>query len=217
MRVHSVRTRRRTARHGLSALLFGAVVSLAGVALAAPADAQGRVAHPAAGNAVPAMHAKGRAVADTGNSQAQTWTPQVRPVNTLACTAGAARDTPTSAETGCDCGPARTPRVERVAGTNRYSTAAALVPAYRNEVSTVYVVNGDAFADAASGASAAAAGVVPDVWRGRAWAPAPLVLTRKDSLPAATRAVACSTNSAAKAICRLLAPAKPNAAGRSIG
>ncbi|HKJ13157.1 MAG TPA: cell wall-binding repeat-containing protein [Ornithinimicrobium sp.] len=156
--------------------LLLATLSLGGWPATDAADAHRAAAQSAmVTTASPTLHAKGG-----GGAAATTrsWTPPVRPVNTLACTV----------EEECDCGPPRAPVVEREAGGNRYGTAAELVPRFRNTVSTVYIVNGNAFPDAASAAAAAGAGVVPDRWRGRAWAPAPLLLTGRDSLPAPTRA-----------------------------
>ncbi|MGB7447959.1 MAG: cell wall-binding repeat-containing protein [Ornithinimicrobium sp.] len=176
------------ARRAGGALLLAASVSLGGVITVQPDDEHGGPDDDAGPSVIVSAHAKGRAAEATGTSSAHTWTPRPGSASSPGGSVGSGQDQSGSTQTGCDCEPAPIPRVERVAGTDRYATAAALVPEFRNEVSTVYVVNGGAFADAASAASAAAAGVVPDVSRGRAWAPAPMVLTRRDSLPAATRA-----------------------------
>jgi putative cell wall-binding protein len=164
-------------------LAVASLLTVLAVMVAVPADAQPEATEVLPGTVGTAMHAKGRGAPSSGVTPGLTATTAVRPVNTLACTA----EVSGADAADCQCGPVRTPVVDRVAGPNRFATAASLVPAFRNEIRTVYIVNGFAFADAASAASAAGAGVVADGYRGRAWAPAPLLLTRAGSLPTSTR------------------------------
>ena len=65
--------------------------------------------------------------------------------------------------------------VERLAGTDRYSTAAAVSAHAFDSAEVVYVASGESYADALAAAPVAAS------------ASAPVLLTARDSLPAATR------------------------------
>ncbi|WP_083652584.1 ExeM/NucH family extracellular endonuclease [Serinicoccus sp. CNJ-927] len=80
--------------------------------------------------------------------------------------------------------------VERIAGTNRYDTAARIAAAYPEDVSTVYIATGESFADALSGAAPAARGLLPttsgEVAVAPDGSPAPILLTRTAGLPQAT-------------------------------
>lgn len=79
--------------------------------------------------------------------------------------------------------------VDRIAGTNRYATAAQIALQGYDEVDTVYIATGNQFADALAGAAPASQGMTmrtmgtmttPD------GDPAPVLLTRVGSLPRAT-------------------------------
>lgn len=82
------------------------------------------------------------------------------------------------------------PEIGRLAGADRYATAAEVAASYPDGADTVYVVSGDAFADAlGAGPAANAAGVASgreatqQTPQGDA---APVLLTRSDALPEAT-------------------------------
>lgn len=75
--------------------------------------------------------------------------------------------------------------VERWGGIDRYETAAIIASAF-GEVDTVYLATGTGYADALTGSAPAAQGFAPqDNHEGLA---APVLLTRQDLLPRATRA-----------------------------
>jgi putative cell wall-binding protein/subtilisin family serine protease len=78
------------------------------------------------------------------------------------------------------------PTVDRLGGSNRYETAALIAAEYPDGVDTVYVASGTSFADALSAAAPAAAGRVPSTLPAADGSPAPVLLTRPASLPAAT-------------------------------
>lgn len=87
--------------------------------------------------------------------------------------------------------------VDRIAGKDRYSTAARIAMEYPDGVDTVYIATGNQFADALAGAASAAKGIVPTGAAGTAMedvtvapdgSPAPVLLTRVGSLPGATKA-----------------------------
>lgn len=86
--------------------------------------------------------------------------------------------------------------VERVAGLDRYQTAAEVARRFPGPVEHVYIATGQQFADALTGASPAAAGVTPGVQGATdsSQEPAsvhgsPVLLVRSDHIPAATRQV----------------------------
>lgn len=85
--------------------------------------------------------------------------------------------------------------VDRIAGKDRYGTAAAIAMEY-DDVSTVYIATGNQFADALAGSASAAKGIVPNAAGAQdlprtTVAPdgsaAPVLLTKVDGLPGATR------------------------------
>lgn len=78
--------------------------------------------------------------------------------------------------------------VGRVGGANRYETAALIAGQYPDDepIETVYITNGRAFADALSASSPAANANVPTTMEKFGGVPAPVLLTRQDSLPDAT-------------------------------
>ncbi|WP_151524662.1 cell wall-binding repeat-containing protein [Serinicoccus kebangsaanensis] len=81
--------------------------------------------------------------------------------------------------------------VDRIYGTDRYGTAAQVALAYPEGVETVYIATGDQFADALSGGAAASQGLVPTQGLEQPaitpdGEPAPVLLTRVNSLPSAT-------------------------------
>ncbi|WP_130011938.1 cell wall-binding repeat-containing protein [Serinicoccus sediminis] len=75
------------------------------------------------------------------------------------------------------------PRVERVSGTDRYGTAAAVSALYPDGVETVYIASGTAFADALSGSPAAAQGLLPGTVPTPEGNPAPVLLVKHDRIP----------------------------------
>ncbi|MGB3595330.1 MAG: cell wall-binding repeat-containing protein, partial [Ornithinimicrobium sp.] len=75
--------------------------------------------------------------------------------------------------------------VGRIAGTNRYGTAAQIALAYPDGVDTVYISNGSSFADALSGSSAAANSKMPSTLEAGNLA-APILLTTSNRLPEET-------------------------------
>ncbi|WP_281964725.1 cell wall-binding repeat-containing protein [Serinicoccus marinus] len=83
------------------------------------------------------------------------------------------------------------PPVTRIAGDNRYETAAEIAAAYPEGVDTVYIATGNQFADALSGAAAASQGLVPATGLDQPavapdGSPAPVLLTKVGELPGAT-------------------------------
>lgn len=87
--------------------------------------------------------------------------------------------------------PAETgPSVERIAGANRYATAAQIAAEYPDGADTVYIVTGENFADALVGAAPASEGRLPgsvDLFTADG-SPAPVLLVQSDRVPNATRA-----------------------------
>ncbi|MFX0537915.1 cell wall-binding repeat-containing protein [Ornithinimicrobium sp. Y1847] len=88
--------------------------------------------------------------------------------------------------------------VDRISGRDRYATAAAVARQYPEGVDTVYIATGNQFADALAGAASAAKGLVPSMGAASSrdpqttvapdGSPAPVLLTRVDSLPSVTAA-----------------------------
>jgi putative cell wall-binding protein/subtilisin family serine protease len=82
------------------------------------------------------------------------------------------------------------PTVTRIGGDDRYETAALISELYPDEVDTVFIASGQAFADALSGSASATGGVAAtmgDVGTTESGAVgAPILLTRVGSLPAVT-------------------------------
>lgn len=78
---------------------------------------------------------------------------------------------------------------ERVAGLNRYEVAANIAARYPEQVDTVYLANGQVFSDAVSAAAPAAAGLVPSRLQTPEGGASPVLLTRRDRLPASTEAI----------------------------
>ncbi|MGB5935348.1 MAG: cell wall-binding repeat-containing protein, partial [Ornithinimicrobium sp.] len=81
---------------------------------------------------------------------------------------------------------------ERVAGVDRYQTAANVAgrfSGFPGELDTVYVASGEVPADAVSAAAAAAGGVVPEGMSAPGGGASPVLLVKKDSIPEATRDV----------------------------
>lgn len=80
--------------------------------------------------------------------------------------------------------------VDRIAGANRYETAAEIAAHFPEESDTVYVMTGENFADALAGAAPASQGRVPGAVDLLAadGTPAPALLVKGDRIPAATRA-----------------------------
>ncbi|MGB7449912.1 MAG: cell wall-binding repeat-containing protein [Ornithinimicrobium sp.] len=78
------------------------------------------------------------------------------------------------------------PTVGRIAGSNRFETAALVAGEYPEGVDTVYVANGYSFADSLSGAPAAASTVAPSTREAAGAVGAPILLTRADRLPPST-------------------------------
>ncbi|WP_256838141.1 S8 family serine peptidase [Ornithinimicrobium faecis] len=80
--------------------------------------------------------------------------------------------------------------IERVAGENRYETAAKIAAEYPDGVNTVYVMTGETFADALTGAAPASEGRIPGTVNmfTADGSPAPALLVKADKVPAATRA-----------------------------
>jgi len=76
--------------------------------------------------------------------------------------------------------------VGRIAGTNRFETAALIAEEYPDGVDTVYVANGSSYADSLSGAPAAASTAGPSTQEAAGAVGAPVLLTRADRLPSAT-------------------------------
>ncbi len=72
--------------------------------------------------------------------------------------------------------------VGRIAGTNRYDTAAQIALEYPGEPDTVFISSGTSFADALSGSSAAANSKMPSTLEAGSLA-APILLTRANVLP----------------------------------
>ncbi len=79
--------------------------------------------------------------------------------------------------------------VGRIAGNNRYATAALIAEEYPNpeDIETVYIASGTTFADALSASSPAANADVPSTMEKVGGVPSPVLLTRQDGLPAATK------------------------------
>ncbi|WP_162801954.1 S8 family serine peptidase [Ornithinimicrobium murale] len=80
--------------------------------------------------------------------------------------------------------------VARVAGDNRYETAALIAGEYPDGVDTVYVMTGETFADALTGAAPASEGRIPGTVNmfTADGSPAPALLVKSDLVPSATRA-----------------------------
>ena len=81
--------------------------------------------------------------------------------------------------------------VDRVAGKNRYATAAQIAMQSYDDVDTVYIATGNQFADALVGAAPAAQGMTMDTMSPMTTPdgdPAPVLLTRVGSLPGVTKA-----------------------------
>ncbi|WP_109471061.1 cell wall-binding repeat-containing protein [Ornithinimicrobium cavernae] len=78
--------------------------------------------------------------------------------------------------------------VDRWGGADRYETAALVAAEFGDSVDTVYIATGDEYADALTGSPSAAQGLAPGVAPSDALTPAPVLLSRPDHLPAATRA-----------------------------
>ncbi|WP_181009934.1 cell wall-binding repeat-containing protein [Ornithinimicrobium sufpigmenti] len=79
--------------------------------------------------------------------------------------------------------------VERIGGKDRYATAAQIALQGYDDVDTVYIATGNQFADALVGAAPAARGMTMDARSTMTTPdgdPAPVLLTRVDSLPGAT-------------------------------
>jgi len=76
--------------------------------------------------------------------------------------------------------------VDRLAGTNRFETAALVAGEYPGGVDTVYVANGFSFADSLSGAPAASTTAQPSAREAAGQVGAPILLTRADRLPSST-------------------------------
>ncbi|QDO87601.1 S8 family serine peptidase [Ornithinimicrobium ciconiae] len=82
------------------------------------------------------------------------------------------------------------PTVERISGADRYATAAQVAAEYPDGVDTAYIVTGENFADALTGAAPASQGRLPgsvDLFTADG-SPAPVLLVQADRIPAATRA-----------------------------
>ncbi|NLG23270.1 MAG: S8 family serine peptidase, partial [Actinomycetales bacterium] len=81
------------------------------------------------------------------------------------------------------------PSVERIAGEDRYETAAQIAAQYPDGADTVYIVTGEEFADALTGAAPASEGRVPGTTLlDEDGSPAPVLLVKADRIPNATRA-----------------------------
>ncbi|USQ80673.1 S8 family serine peptidase [Ornithinimicrobium faecis] len=80
--------------------------------------------------------------------------------------------------------------IERVAGENRYETAALIAGEYPDGVNTVYIMTGQTFADALTGAAPASEGRIPGTVNmfTADGSPAPALLVKADQVPSATRA-----------------------------
>ena len=80
--------------------------------------------------------------------------------------------------------------IDRVAGADRYETAALIAAEYPVGVDTVYVMTGEVFADALTGAAPASEGRIPGTVNmfTEDGSPAPALLVKADKVPAATRA-----------------------------
>ncbi|WP_109471704.1 S8 family serine peptidase [Ornithinimicrobium cavernae] len=80
--------------------------------------------------------------------------------------------------------------VDRVAGADRYATAALIAEEYPAGVDTVYLMTGETFADALTGAAPASEGRVPGTAHVTTedGSPAPALLVKADRVPSATRA-----------------------------
>lgn len=81
--------------------------------------------------------------------------------------------------------------VDRLAGSDRYETAALLSTRFPHGVDTVYLANGENWsegADAAVAGAAAGSGNVPPVVTDPSGGPAPILLVRATGIPLATRA-----------------------------
>lgn len=76
--------------------------------------------------------------------------------------------------------------VERVWGSDRYGTAAAVSELFPEGADTVYVTSGQGFADAMAGGPGAARGLVPGVMETPEGDPAPVLLVGKNRVPAIT-------------------------------
>ncbi|WP_114906240.1 cell wall-binding repeat-containing protein [Ornithinimicrobium murale] len=77
--------------------------------------------------------------------------------------------------------------VERQGGADRYETAALVAAEFGDGVDTVYVATGDEYADALAGSAPASGGIAPGIAPAEALAAAPVLLSRPDHLPQATR------------------------------
>ncbi|ANS78694.1 Copper binding protein, plastocyanin/azurin family [Serinicoccus hydrothermalis] len=81
--------------------------------------------------------------------------------------------------------------VDRVSGHDRYATAARVAEQFDQVSDTVFLANGEDWAqgaDAVAAGAAAGSGVFPDLVEGDPGEPSPVLLTRATGLPAATRA-----------------------------
>ena len=82
-------------------------------------------------------------------------------------------------------------QVDRLAGSNRYETAALVSAQFPEGADTVYLANGEDWAqgaDAVAAGAAAGSGTVPPLVTDASGRPAPMLLTRATGLPSATRA-----------------------------
>jgi len=84
-----------------------------------------------------------------------------------------------------DNGAVSPPEVDRIGGTDRFETAALIAAQYPDRVNTVYIANGNTFADALTGAAPAASSKVPSTLAANAYA-SPVLLTKANVLPDAT-------------------------------
>ncbi|MBA2696443.1 MAG: S8 family serine peptidase, partial [Actinobacteria bacterium] len=78
------------------------------------------------------------------------------------------------------------PTVDRIAGEDRFATAAEIAEEFPDGVYRVYIANGLAFADALSAASPASGSLAPAPMETVGGLPAPVLLTRPTALPDAT-------------------------------
>lgn len=78
--------------------------------------------------------------------------------------------------------------LDRLAGGDRYETAALVAAGFEGDVDTVYIATGDEYADALAGSASAAQGLAPGTAPAQALTAAPVLLSQPDHLPLATQA-----------------------------